>query len=94
VKTPVRSPKANAIAERFLRTIRTDCLDWLLILNRPHLDHLLQVYVDHDNTQRPHRAHSLQPPDPTQPPPQLPSSKIHRRDRLSGLLHDYYRTAA
>jgi putative transposase len=47
VKTPVRSPKATAIAERFLRTIRAECLDWLLILNRRHLDHLLRVYVDH-----------------------------------------------
>jgi putative transposase len=94
VKTPVRSPKANAIAERFLRTIRTERLDWLLILNRRHLDHLLRVYLDHHNTQRPHRALSLQPPDPTEPPPRLPSSKIDRRDRLSGQLHEHYRTAA
>jgi putative transposase len=94
VKTPVRSPKANAIAERFVRTIRAECLDWLLILNRRHLEHVLRVYVDHYNTQRPHRALSLQPPDPTEPPPRLASSKIHRRDRLGGLLHEYYRAAA
>ena len=94
VKTPVRSPKANAIAERFVRTIRAECLDWLLILNRRHLEHVLRVYVDHYNTQRPHRALSLQPPDPTEPPSRLASSKVHRRDRLGGLLHEYYRTAA
>jgi putative transposase len=47
VKTPVRAPKANAIAERFVRTVRAECLDWLLILNRRHLEHLLRVYVDH-----------------------------------------------
>ena len=94
VKTPVRSPKANAIAERFVRTIRAECLDRLLILNRRHLEHVLRVYVDHYNTQRPHRALSLQPPDPTEPPPRLASSKIHRRDRLGGLLHEYYRAAA
>ncbi len=47
VKTPVRAPKANAIAERFVRTVRTECLDWLLILNRRHLECVLRVYVDH-----------------------------------------------
>ena len=93
-KTPVRSPKANAIAERFVRTIRAECLDWLLILNRRNLEHVLRVYVDHYNTQRPHRALSLQPPDPTEPPPRLASSKIRRRDRLGGLHHEYYRATA
>jgi putative transposase len=47
VKTPVRAPQANAVAERFVRTIRAECLDWLLILNRRHLDRVLRVYVDH-----------------------------------------------
>jgi Integrase core domain len=49
VKTPVRAPQANAIAERFVRTIRTECLDWLLILNRRHIQGVLRVYVDHYN---------------------------------------------
>jgi hypothetical protein len=53
VKTPVRAPKANAIAERFVRTVRSECLDWLLILNRRHLEQVLRVYFDHYNTQRP-----------------------------------------
>ena len=56
VKTPVRAPKANPIAERFVRTVRSECLDWLLILNRRQLERVLHVYVDHYNTQRPHRA--------------------------------------
>ena len=47
VRTPVRAPKANAIAERFVRTVRAECLDWLLILNRRHLERVLRVYVDH-----------------------------------------------
>ena len=47
VKTPARAPKANALAERFVRTIRAECLDWLLVLNRRHLDRVLRVYVDH-----------------------------------------------
>jgi len=52
VKTPVRPPNANAIAERFVRTVRTECLDWLLILNRRHLERVLRVYVDHYNRER------------------------------------------
>ena len=47
LKTPVRAPKANAIAERFVRTVRSECLDWLLILNRRHLEETLRVYVHH-----------------------------------------------
>ena len=49
MKTPVRAPKANAIAERFVRTVRDECLDWLLILNRRHLERVLRVYFDHYN---------------------------------------------
>src|SRR6266581_4249721 len=64
VKTPVRAPKANAIAERFVRTVRSECLDWLLILNRRHLERLLRVFVDHYNTHRPHRSLNLAPPEP------------------------------
>jgi transposase InsO family protein len=93
-ETPVRAPTANAVAERFVRTVRAECLDWLLILNRQHLERVLQVYVDHYNTQRPHRALKLQPPEPERPRPPAPLSEIHRRDRLGGLIHEYYRTAA
>ncbi len=94
VKTPVRAPKANAIAERFARTIRAECLDWLLILNRRHLDRVLRVYVDHHNRQRPHRALDLQPPEPENADEGSTSGEIHRRDRLGGLTHEYYRAAA
>jgi putative transposase len=52
VPTPVRAPKANAIAERFVRTIRAECLDWLLIVNRKHLERVLRVFVDHYNGHR------------------------------------------
>jgi putative transposase len=69
VKTPTRAPQANAIAERFVRTARGECLDWLLILNRRHLERVLRVYVAHYNTQRPHRALNLRPPQPREPPP-------------------------
>jgi putative transposase len=64
VRTPVRAPRANAIAERFVRTIRAECLDWLLIVNRRHLERVLRIFVDHYNRHRPHRALNLTPPEP------------------------------
>jgi transposase InsO family protein len=54
LRTPVRAPRANAYAERWVRTVRTECLDWLLIVNRTHLERVLRVYVGHYNHQRPH----------------------------------------
>jgi putative transposase len=93
IKTPVRAPKANAIAERFVRTVRAECLDWLLVLNRSHLERVLRVYVDHYNTQRPHRALELQPPEPRHEA-RTTVGEIHRRDRLGGLIHEYHRAAA
>ena len=95
VKTPVRAPQANAIAERFVRTARAECLDWRLILNRRHLERVLRVLVEHYNTQRPHRALKLQPPRRAEPPPPTPTiGEIRRHDRLGGLIHEYYRDAA
>jgi putative transposase len=94
VKTPVQAPKANAIAERLVRTVGAECLDWLPILNRRHLERVLRVYVEHYNTQRPHRALKLQPPQPQEPPPTATTGEIQRHDRLGGLIHEYYRDAA
>jgi putative transposase len=94
VKTPVRAPKANAIAERFVRTVRTECLDWLLILNRRHLERVLRVYVDHYNRERSHRALELRPPEPDERRARSLVSEIRRRDRLGGLIHEYYRAAS
>ena len=92
IKTSVRAPKANAIAERFVRTIRAECLDWLLIVNRRHLERVLCVFARHYNSHRPHRSLDLQPPDPLARQPQVPYSPrtlIARRDRLGGLIHEY-----
>jgi putative transposase len=94
VKTPVRAPQANAIAERFVRTVRAECLDWLLIVNRRHLERVLRVFVEHYNTQRPHRALKLHAPQRAEPPPTPTIGEIRRHDRLGGLIHEYYRDAA
>ena len=89
----MRAPKANGFAERFVGTVRRECLDWLLILNRRHLERVLRVFVDHYNAQRPHRALKLQPPEPEGPEP-TSIGEIRRRDRLGGLIHEYHRAAA
>jgi putative transposase len=69
VLTPFRAPKANAFAERWVRTVRTECLDWTLILGRRHLERVLREYVAHYNARRPHRGLDLQAPDAPPGPP-------------------------
>ena len=96
IGTPFRAPQANSFAERWVGTVRRDCLDWLLITSPRHLERVLRVYADHYNTHRPHRALGLTPPIPgarlhlvaSNPPEQL-----HRRDRLGGLIHEYAQAA-
>jgi putative transposase len=94
LRTAIRAPKANAVAERFVRTVRAECLDWLLILNRRHLERVLRGYVEHYNTERPHRALALRPPDPSSAAKGAAVGEIQRRDKLGGLIHEYYRAAA
>jgi putative transposase len=92
IRTPFRAPKANAVAERWVGTVRRDCLDWLLIASRRQLEHVLRIYADHYNHHRPHRALSLQPPTPEHHLHAVSShspDRIHRRDRLGGLIHEY-----
>jgi hypothetical protein len=91
--TPVRSPRANAIAERVIRTLRQECLDRLMILGPRHLEQVLREYVGHYNAARPHRALGLRPPLP-RGQPVGPAGPVLRHDRLGGLLHEYYRCAA
>jgi putative transposase len=94
IHTPIRAPQANAYAERFVRTIRGECLDWLLILGRRHLEHVLRVYTAHYNRERPHRGLALLPPDAANAASPLTTGETKRRDQLGGLIHEYYRTAA
>jgi putative transposase len=96
VRTPVRAPRANAVAERWVGTVRRECLDWLLILGREHLEQVLREYGAHYNAVRPHRALALLAPlargQPTRPTSR--SDQIVRRDRLGGLIHEYEPRAA
>jgi transposase InsO family protein len=95
IKAPVRAPKARAHAERWVGTLRRECLDRLLILGRRHLQHVLDVYVAHYNEHRPHRALGQRPPLRTASPTGEPTGEVtdldrlRRRDVLGGLIHEY-----
>ena len=88
IRTPIQAPNANAHAERWVRTLRADCLDWILILGRRHLEHVLRIYRQHYNEHRPHRALRLLPPNGRDPTPSN-AARLHRRDVLGGLIHEY-----
>lgn len=94
IHTPILAPQANAYAERFVRTVRAECLDWLLIVGRRHLETVLRIYTAHYNRERPHRALALLSPDSTSADAQPSGREIKRRDRLGGLIHEYHRAAA
>ena len=90
IRTPVRAPNANAYAERWVRTVRADCLDHLLVFGRRHLERVLRVYVRHYNGHRPHRALGLTPPDrAVDVPTEVRPVDLRRRDLLGGLIHEY-----
>jgi putative transposase len=97
VKIPPRSPRANAYAERWVRTARSELTDRMLIAGARHLRAVLDEYVAHYNRHRPHRARNLRPPDcdriTTVPVTGLTTALIRRRKVLGGLIHEYQRAA-
>jgi putative transposase len=97
VKIPPRSPRANAYAERWVRTVRAEVTDRLLIAGPRHLRAVLDEYVAHYNQHRPHRARNLRPPDcravPAAPVTDLATARIRHRKVLGGLIHEYERAA-
>jgi putative transposase len=94
IKTPVRAPRANAVAERWVRSVRMECLDHLLILGRRHLERVLRGYVAHYNAERPHRSLGLAAPAGKPAEARGSPAEIRRRDVLGGLIHEYYAAAA
>lgn len=95
IKTPIRSPRANAFAERWVRTVREECLDLVLVFGRRHLQAVLREYVAHYIAQRPHRSLGLLTPEaPREARASPASSDVRRRDVLGGVIHEYYRSAA
>jgi len=93
VRTPFRAPRANAHAERWVGTVRRECLDWLLITGQRHLERVLRAYAAHYTGARPHQALGLVAPLARgQPAPR--AGEVVRHDRLGGLIHEYERRAA
>jgi putative transposase len=93
IKTPVRSPQANAFAERFVGTLRRECLDHVLILGERHLREVLAEYVRHYNGHRPHQGLHQEPPQ-RQPGPVVDiTAKIERTQILGGLISEHRRAA-
>ncbi len=93
VKIPPRSPRANAYAERFVLTARTEVTDRMLIFGERHLRSVLAGYARHYNGRRPHRSRGLRPPRPDHPAADLSQQRIKRRAILGGLIHEYQRAA-
>lgn len=99
IRTPIQAPNANAYMERWVGTVRRECLDRMLILGRRQLAHVLRIYIRHYNRSRPHRAHDLRPPDSAVAPLLRPVTTPHpqqvkRHDLLGGLIHEYELAAA
>jgi putative transposase len=94
IRTPVQAPNANAHMERWVGTVRRECLDRLLIVGRRQLEHVLRVYVRHYNRQRPHRALDLSSPEASSQSAVRAGSEpldlhVNSRDLLGGLIHEY-----
>jgi putative transposase len=94
IRTPIRAPKANAFAERWVRTARRECLDPLLILGRRHLERVLAEFAGHYNAEQPYRGLWLTRPSPPTSSSSLGSGAIRGRDRLGGTIHEYHREVA
>jgi putative transposase len=94
IKAPVRAPRANAIAERWVGSARLECLDRMLVAGERHLRLVLCEYADHYNSHRPHRSLRQEPPaGHAHPPVEITEMHVLRRDRLGGLIHEYAQVA-
>ncbi len=90
IRTPIAALRANAHIERQIGSTRRECLDWLLILNRGHLERLLTVWFEHYNNARPHRGLELRTPIARSDPVGM-SGPVIGEERLGGLVREYSR---
>lgn len=92
IHTPFQAPNANSVAERWVRSVREECLDHLLILNQNHLQRVLNTFIEYYNTARPHQGLAQQSPISRRLTCDVGS--IQRRDVLGGIIGDYHRDTA
>ena len=93
VNTPIQAPRANAYAERFVGTVRRECLDHLLILGNRHLRGVLAEFQTHYNDHRPHQGRQQLPPNRSQDQAIDLTARIQRTQVLGGLINEYQRAA-
>ncbi|GAA0378605.1 hypothetical protein Acor_69530 [Acrocarpospora corrugata] len=93
ITTPIHSPQANAICERWVGSARREYLDRMLILGERHCAAVPRVYVDHYNRKRPHRSLDQFPPDPPPEPADLTKHRIQRHKILGGIINEYHHAA-
>jgi transposase InsO family protein len=93
IKTPIRAPRANAICERWIGSVRRECLDRILVFGARHCRVVLHAYVDHHNQHRPHRSLGHSPPMPLPQPTGATKGRIARGQILGGIINEYSRAA-
>ncbi|MEV5892075.1 integrase core domain-containing protein [Nonomuraea fuscirosea] len=93
MKTPPQTPRANCYAERWVRTVRAECTDRMLIYDERRLQSVLEEYAEHYNTYRPHQSRQQRPPDQDEQVVVPLEGRIQRRKVLSGAINEYHRAA-